>query len=956
MSCQILVTNKEPETTTDVAKPLLHLFQQYSQKKYNQSYAPFIHQAKVFRLVGEENKPVELIAGTAAGKTLAIGIPLFHKLQTGQIKRILLMYPTIALMNDQRRVMDTLAELTHLEVGHIQGGMTHSQVISALNKPVILATPDAIYWFFQKNVKYGGLLLYGLSLVDEWVLDEAHLFNGLMLQNLRYLKERITHLAELVGRKPHWHILTATPSPELKALTGGVPIDGASKCGDVTVSFVKPPAEYKERDDIIQQLIEDALALNKRKVLAVFNSARAAHILFNHHKNDSPVLNAEQGLRFGSVPWKEIRIWLQENNLGAAIKPLETWLGQGKPFRPADLQKGQTVSLPTDKLVASLTSFLEDKIRLLIGIAYEASRNGQLPVTVIKKQLSIRGNVIRALWKVIGTIVEGDVSAEEIKTCLYKWIADVTDRLDRQWGDSIQDTSPEFRRLQSELNKAGLGADLAELAVRYLIKQVSLSSKDLNGVFPKGANLDKQSIPLRWLAWVQVIPDRSLREEITVKLKAALENHSLTIETPYITTWGNIGIPTILYSGKMSKYIRNGLIELFNVLDRAILISTPAVEVGVDFRVESLITEECDGPGFLQRLGRVGRSGEIGEVFVLLRNPEIWPRLRNLSPEMSREEFSSQIVNPNHPTDATHSLFPARSYVPDSSLVGATHWLVNRQIGAIGQRLNQAMFATNTETVRLAETMQTVGVPFRYGLRGTLPEIALRGEAGGDPFYVLSRVHNGYLRPATSPFEAAWAEMSYGRFIYLPFGWQISVDWEKTVDASEFFFYRLDGKWEVAGGSGIVRDYIQANRADYADLVKPARQLWHENPEQARNLLNSQRHQPRFDVLARLGPAILLPGTPNGHLLLGQGPVYLQREDESGLQPIETEFGEAIFLPDQMWLMMWGNKNEALTRLDKSDLRGREELHIDDRGQFVILIEQLAGACMYAYERLRDVG
>ena len=56
----------------------------------------------------------------------------------------------------------------------------------------------------------------------------------------------------------------------------------------------------------------------------------------------------------------------------------------------------------------------------------------------------------------------------------------------------------------------------------------------------------------------------------------------------------------------MSKHNRDGLVELFGKLEKAILISTPAVEVGVDFDADTLITEECDGNGFLQRFGRVG--------------------------------------------------------------------------------------------------------------------------------------------------------------------------------------------------------------------------------------------------------------------------------------------------------------------------------------------------------------
>jgi len=63
------------------------------------------------------------------------------------------MYPTIALMEDHRRVMDSLAQITGLEIGQLQGGFSRSELMAVLNKPVILATPDEVYWFFRKNVK-----------------------------------------------------------------------------------------------------------------------------------------------------------------------------------------------------------------------------------------------------------------------------------------------------------------------------------------------------------------------------------------------------------------------------------------------------------------------------------------------------------------------------------------------------------------------------------------------------------------------------------------------------------------------------------------------------------------------------------------------------------------------------------------------------------------------------------
>ena len=80
----------------------------------------------------------------------------------------------------------------------------------------------------------------------------------------------------------------------------------------------------------------------------------------------------------------------------------------------------------------------------------------------------------------------------------------------------------------------------------------------------------------------------------------------------------------------MSRNERKGLLDAFGKLSRAVLISTPAVEVGVDFAADTLITEQCDGNGFLQRFGRVGRRvGVSGKVVVLIKDGETYVDLYN---------------------------------------------------------------------------------------------------------------------------------------------------------------------------------------------------------------------------------------------------------------------------------------------------------------------------------------
>ena len=147
---KIIVTNRAPGNDSNVSQALLELFQKYTSRRYGEKHFPFTHQAEVFRQI-DADKEVFLVAGTAAGKTLAVAVPLFDKLQRGRIRKVLLMYPTIALMEDQRRVMEDLGEITDVKIGVIKGGMSHSQVIDNLNRQVILATPDAISGSFRKT-------------------------------------------------------------------------------------------------------------------------------------------------------------------------------------------------------------------------------------------------------------------------------------------------------------------------------------------------------------------------------------------------------------------------------------------------------------------------------------------------------------------------------------------------------------------------------------------------------------------------------------------------------------------------------------------------------------------------------------------------------------------------------------------------------------------------------------
>jgi len=940
----ILVTNAGPKTTTQTHQASLDLFRRYCKEAYDERFDPFEHQAEVFDLVGSKDKSVMLIAGTAAGKTLALGVPLFHKLATGRIKRILLMYPTIALMNDQRRVMDRLAELTNQDVGHIQGGMKRSALIAALNKPVIVATPDAIYWFFRKSVKYSSLLIYGLSLIDEFVLDEAHLFNGLTLRNVHHLKKRIVALADALGRSPRWHILTATPTQALRDLAPEAkPVTGKSKCGDVQVKFL-PPVEPWERSDVLSQTVDEALASEARKVLLVLNSAAAAHRLFEDIRGEQPALPVDLQRRFGRVLWGTLRRWMSDARIAAeTISTIAARVNQSGSYPLADLRAGDRVSVATDVLMEKSTHFFRKIVRQIKDAAYAAGRDDTGSGFLRQVTQRLAGQDARALWHEVQDELPPEADPAAIKETLGTYLMEVSDALAEVWSEkTLTVTAPDFSALATSLKAAGLPARVADGLSRYLRYSVELDEEQAQQVRKSPTALSKRPVALRWLEEKWLIEDAAQRQTLARRLEAALEDGTLEVETRHIAVWGESGVPAVIYTGQMSRRDREGLIEAFDEMERAVLVSTPAVEVGVDFKANLLITEECDGNGFLQRFGRVGRTGTgRAEVRVLLREGRALTRLQHQA-EMTRQDFSRLIIDPDAPTDPDRSLFPDRTYAAASIYQDATHWLINRQVGRVGQRLNAAMFA-DPEVGALAHQMEEADVPFTYGLRGTLPGVSLLGGGGGSPFYVLSKVPNAGLAPSSSPFEMAQAQMGYTRFLYTKRRWDIRVDWPRTLAASRAMFYWLDGRWQIATGYGVAKTFFLTN--GFVDRIQGNAALVRQQLDKVQD--------PQLREMLRL--ALALYSKPQSRLILGQGDIFLKRTEREGKARIlvQDRLGSPLVLSDQLWLYLGGDTGRAWKRLQAGGLDDLSEVHYPDREEeALVLLDEVAGGCFHVYERL----
>src|SRR2546427_4670648 len=137
MSFNFQVVNELP-LQVDVAHDFAHqqmlaIFRAYAGKDAR----PYSHQSNVWTQV-LKGESTFLVAGTAAGKTLAQAVPHFYKLlwarqPNDRKRRVLWMYPALALLEDQRRVLRGLGAAVGLDpggiIGELRGGMTRSRLI-----------------------------------------------------------------------------------------------------------------------------------------------------------------------------------------------------------------------------------------------------------------------------------------------------------------------------------------------------------------------------------------------------------------------------------------------------------------------------------------------------------------------------------------------------------------------------------------------------------------------------------------------------------------------------------------------------------------------------------------------------------------------------------------------------------------------------------------------------------
>ncbi len=876
---------------------------------------------------------MRLVAGTASGKTLSVALPLFEKLERGEIRKVLFLYPTLALMQDQRQVMDRLTDIYGFEdtVGVIRGGMPRSKLVNSLGKKIIVATPDAVYWFLRKNVKYSHLLIYGLLLADEIVVDEAHLFAGLSAQNLAAFLDRIRILkSRYFESELRVHLLTATWPQDgtLEKLSPeAVPIDGYSLVGDVRLEIQRED-DFQERSLALVQGAREFLDNGAGKVLQVHNSARGAHIAFNQitsARADARKLEDipdEFKLKFGVL---EVRHALEVAERFELLRATRAGLREDVPVRASRVRTTVEIFISAEVLARSYGVFLEREFRNIRSRVWRIARaRGDFSGAELEIGLGAQAmDILKELS--VGDCTDYTTFKETLEGRVGDAQAEVERALEATGTDKgIRLTLPCMPELDAMLG----GVPCFREFVRGFRGGLVLDGETASPVssMPTSVYRGVKIPAAKFLSWFDEGNRARLEPEILDKIEHRAVRKMKDRDD---------GAIAILYSGSMPRYAREGLVDLFDRVQMpVVLVSTSAVEVGVDFDADALITEECAGSSFLQRFGRVGRKRAEAKVKLLVGAGAYATLQEKLDgcDVVDRGKFSETIMQ----------TLPERLFLRDSRYVEALQYAVTYQVGEVGREVADR----NSSAEILLEELQESGVELSYGLRGTMPGVQLREGIGKSPFYALRFADRDRILSADSPFELARLDRAFDEIIYTSREDQrdVFVDLEQTWTSIRLMAY-LD--------------------ADGALRTHPIPRAWMD-VESFRNALVQVEKLEKADILtpeflAYLEQMLEIPELtlrfPKVFLFYGDVALGLRAADHGGIERMPHR------LQDQWMLLIPGaDAQGAMDFLSEHGSNNLEELFYDYDGLKhrnglrqalgLVILEEQAGACIAVWERM----
>jgi DEAD/DEAH box helicase domain-containing protein len=210
----------------------------------------YAHQARTWELV-EKGHHVVVVTPTASGKTLCYNIPALQALLTQPDARVLYLFPTKALAQDQLAELEEIAKaLPDLRMFTYDGDTPQDARRAVRARAnLVLTNPDMLHSGILPHHTKWAMLFQNLRYV---VIDELHAYRGVFGSHLANVLRRLRRICRHYGSAPQYVMASATignPRELAERLTGEAVealVESGAPTGEKTVLCYNPPVVNAE--------------------------------------------------------------------------------------------------------------------------------------------------------------------------------------------------------------------------------------------------------------------------------------------------------------------------------------------------------------------------------------------------------------------------------------------------------------------------------------------------------------------------------------------------------------------------------------------------------------------------------------------------------------------------------------------------------------------------------------
>src|SRR5216117_2090267 len=265
----------------------------------------FSHQARVWELV-ERRRHVVVVTPTASGKTLCYNLPTLQALLEQPEARVLYLFPTKALAQDQLAELEALAKSLPEMRMFTYDGDTPQDARRAVRARanLVLTNPDMLHSGILPHHTKWATLFQNLRYV---VIDELHAYRGVFGSHLANLLRRLHRICRHYGSAPQFIMASATianPGELARRLVGEHVeeiAESGAPTGDKTFICYNPPVVNPDlgiRAPYLGEAAKLAIRLLRARIATiVFAQSRlATEVLLTSIKNGVADKTGDSGI------------------------------------------------------------------------------------------------------------------------------------------------------------------------------------------------------------------------------------------------------------------------------------------------------------------------------------------------------------------------------------------------------------------------------------------------------------------------------------------------------------------------------------------------------------------------------------------------------------------------------------------------------------------------------------